>query len=325
MKSLSIVDSRDTYLNAALKKAKEDMSIALCNSFDTPQALKVIDELIGKANIHMSPTLNEGLDLLGLEAIGRWITKMVGIFGLDANATAPYAGLGWTRNVSDASLMPEQIVAPYADLHKKVKLQVVGLSLRSEVLDKLLAADVDSEFQSRLASGVTDPDALAVPYIRSVSQIRDEIRKIAPTSRYKSDILALSDQIRDYDLTNLGVYLDDAGAKSAQGAFIKFVPVAELLAQREEKAIKENERLAQKETAKLAREKEEAEKAEKAKIPPTEMFLQDARYSAWNENGLPTTMADGKEVAKSALKKLTKEWEKQKKVHEEWKAKAKGA
>jgi len=295
------------------------MTAALSNSFDTPQALRVIGELISKANIHMD-TSKDGIDLAGLESIGRWITKMVGVFGLDANAKAPYEGLGWANSASATDLTPDQIIAPYAEVNTQVRSQVAELALHSEVLDKLLAADVDSEFKYLVSSGTTVPESLALPYIRSVSRIRDEIRKLAPTSPSKKAILALSDQIRDTDLTNLGVYLDDAGADSLQGAFIKFVPKEELLTQREEKAAKEREKLAQKEAAKLAREKEESEKAEKAKLSPTEMF-KDERYSEWDEKGLPTKMADGKEVAKSALKKLGKEWERQKKVHEEWKAK----
>jgi len=301
------------------------MTIALCNSFDTPQALRVVDELISKANINMKSTTD--LDVPGLEKIARWVTKMVGIFGLDANASPPYDGLGWANektDVSDSNLTPDQIVAPYAAVHSKVKQQVLKLSLHSEVLDTLLAADVDSKFQSLVADGTKTPEALAMPYIRAVSEIRDEIRKLAPSSPSKKAILSLSDQIRDTDLTNLGVYLYDAGADSSQGAFIKFVPASELLAQREEKAAKEREKNAQKEAAKLAREKEEAEKAEKAKVPPTELF-KDERYSAWDDNGIPTKTSDGKEVTKSALKKLTKDWERQKKAHEDWKAKSGGA
>jgi cysteinyl-tRNA synthetase len=113
------------------------------------------------------------------------------------------------------------------------------------------------------------------------------------------------------------VYLDDRGED--QGAPIKFMPKEELLAQKEEKAAKECEKFAQKEAARVAREKLKAERAEKAKVPQTKMF-KDERYSAWDKDGLPTKTKDGEDVPKSALKKMKKDWEWQKKAHEEWKA-----
>jgi cysteinyl-tRNA synthetase len=313
LKSLSIQDG----LQASLDKAQKDMEAALSDSFDTPRAMRVLSELIKEVNIHISSRRADA-DIRGIEAAARWVTKMVGIFGLDANAKASYNGLGWANSAANSNLSPKETVAPFAAVFQKVKAEVEGLSLHSEPLDKLLAANIDSEFESLLAAGSTDPEALVMPYLRSVSRIRDEIRKLAPTSPSKKQILALSDRIRDDDLTNLGVYLDDRGED--QGALIKFVPKEELLAQREEKAAKEQEKLAQKEAARLAREKLELEKAEKAKVSPLDMF-RDERFSAWDVDGLPTKTKDGEDVPKSGLKKMKKDWERQKKAHEEWKAK----
>ena len=305
-------------LKATLEKAQAEMTSALSDSFDTPRAMRVLSELIRDTNSTIMDR-KTGLDIRGLEVIARWVTKMVGIFGLDANATPPYNGIGWASSLADGHTIPEDIVAPYAQVYQSVKAQVAELSLHSEVLDKLVATNIDSEFKSVVSTGTNDPEALAIPYLRAVSRIRDELRKLAPSSPSKKPILALSDQIRDTDLTNLGVYLDDRG--DDQGALIKFVPKEELLAQREEKAAKEREKVAQKEAARLAREKLEAEKAEKAKVKPEDMF-RDERYSEWDTEGIPTKTKDGEDVPKSQLKKMKKDWEKQKKAHDDWKAKA---
>ena len=48
------------------------------------------------------------------------------------------------------------------------------------------------------------------------------------------------------------------------------------------------------------------------------MFKSDAKYTEFDADGLPTKLADGNEVPKSQAKKLKKEWEKQKKLHEEY-------
>ena len=71
-------------------------------------------------------------------------------------------------------------------------------------------------------------------------------------------------------------------------------------------------------TARKAREKAEQEKWEKAKVPPQDMYKGDAKYQEWDAEGVPTKMADGSEVPKSQAKKLKKEWEKHKKLHEEY-------
>jgi cysteinyl-tRNA synthetase len=294
------------------------MRAALSDSFDTPRAMRVLYELIREANIHII-THKSDMDVRGLESIARWVTKMVGIFGLDANATPPYDGLGWATSASNSDLTAQEIVEPYYTVYQKVTGEVNNLALHSEILDQLMAVDVNAEFRTVESTGTKDPEALALPYVRAVSKIRDELRRIAPDQPTKKQILSLSDQIRDNDLTNLGVYLDDRPGD--QAALIKFIPKEELLAQKEEKAAKEREKLAQKEAARLAREKEELAKAEKAKVSPVDMF-RDERFSAWDEEGMPTKTKEGEDVPKSALKKLRKEWERQKKLHEEWKAKS---
>lgn len=303
--------------NLPSRKAQKEMETALTDSFDTPRAMRVLSQLITEANTNAHKA---DADVRGLEAVARWVTKIVGIFGLDANAKPPYTGLGWANSAASANLSPQETVAPFAAVLQKVKSEVESLALHSEILDKLLAANVDSEFESLATAGSKDPEALVMPYLRTVSRIRDEIRKLAPTSPSKKQILSFSDQIRDDDLTNLGVYLDDRS--EGQSALIKFIPKTELLAQREEKAAKEQEKAAQKEAARLAREKIEADKAAKAKVSPVDMF-RDERFSAWDEDGLPTKTKEGEDVPKSGLKKMKKDWERQKKVHEEWKAKVK--
>jgi cysteinyl-tRNA synthetase len=305
-------------LQTALDKAQKDLHTALTESFDTPRAMLTIQELIKESNIHMN-TQNSDVDVRGLGKVARWVTKILGIFGLDANAKAPYDGLGWISASTNSNLSPEDLVAPYATVFNNVKQEVEDMSLHAETLDKLLATDVNAQFASLVTAGTKDQETLALPYIRAIAKTRHELRKIAATSEHKKQILSLSDRIRDIDLTNLGVYLDDR--PNDQESLIKFIPKEELLAQREEKAAKEREKAAQKEEARLARERLEQEKIEKAKVNPLEMYKDD-RFSEWDAEGLPTKTKDGKDVPKSALKKLRKDWEKQKKAHEDWKAKA---
>ncbi|KAI4863215.1 tRNA synthetases class I (C) catalytic domain-containing protein [Hypoxylon rubiginosum] len=320
VKALSITDNKPQEgLWAELDQVKKDVETALTNSFDTPQVMRSIGEIVRKANVHIN-THKSDTDLEAVEAVARWITKIVGILGLDANATPPYEGLGWASTAAVANVDPSTAVKPYKDVFKAVSSDVQALDLpASDTITSLLSQSPDSEFDSLVAAGVRDPEQLGLAYLRAVSKLRDELRRLASTTspETKKSILSLSDRIRDFDLTNLGVYLDD---RPDQPSLIKFVPAAELIAAREEKSARDAEKARAKEEARRAREKAEEEKWAKARQPPEDMFKNDERYSEWDAEGVPTKMKDGSEVPKSQLKKLKKDWERQKKAYAEYQA-----
>lgn len=55
------------------------------------------------------------------------------------------------------------------------------------------------------------------------------------------------------------------------------------------------------------------------KIPPSEMFLsENDKYSKFDENGLPTHDAEGKELSRGQAKKLKKLFEAQGRLHQEY-------
>lgn len=313
VEKLSLIEKNS--LQSTLQNAQEELKNALSDSFDTPRAMKVIYELIRDANIYIN-THKASIDARELEKVARWVTKIVGIFGLDANARPPYEGLGWATSPKDGISDPNEAIAPFLKVYQTVRREIESLKVHSDALDALLQLDVDVEYSSVVSTGANDIETIAMPYLRAISRMRDELRRIAPTSSAKKQILSLSDRIRDDDLTNLGVYLDDR--PDGQASLIKFVPKAEILAQREEKAAKEREKAAQKEAARLAREKLEEEKREKAKISPMDMFRGDERFAEWDDEGMPVKMKNGEEVPKSQVKKLRKDWERQKKLWDEY-------
>ncbi|CAM9553486.1 unnamed protein product [Pylaiella littoralis] len=60
-----------------------------------------------------------------------------------------------------------------------------------------------------------------------------------------------------------------------------------------------------------------AEKEARKRVPPQEMFVaMTDLYSAFDDQGVPTTDQAGEPLSKSAIKKLKKEWDKQKKLYE---------
>lgn len=84
-----------------------------------------------------------------------------------------------------------------------------------------------------------------------------------------SEILALSDKLRDDDLAELGVLLDD---QEDGKALVKLVDREELLRSREEKLKAQAEKAAKKEALAKAKEEEKQKRLEKGKVPAEEMF-----------------------------------------------------
>ena len=307
-----------TGLLKELDIARKDLAAALANSLETPRAMQAILTLVNATNVYIKDT--KDFDLKEVASVARWITSIVGIFGLDSNAKAPYEGIGWAATISE-DVDPNTAVKPYVAAYEKVQQQAIGLEIPNELLASTVAQDPRPDFEHVLETGTRDIERLSLPYVSAVATMRHVLRKLvsSQTPEVKKKILELTDSIRDHELANLGVYLDDRA--DDQPALIKFIPAAELIAAREEKAAAAVEKAKKKEEARLEKERAAAEALEKAKVPPEEMFKTDERYSAFDGQGLPIRMKDGSDVPKSQVKQAKKLWDKQKKAHDDAKAK----
>jgi cysteinyl-tRNA synthetase len=171
------------------------------------------------------------------------------------------------------------------------------------------------------AGGGAGKEETLAPALDLIVKFRDEIRALAKSGADASALMAACDALRDDGLPTLGVKLDD---RADGGALWKLYGVEELkkeaAREKEAKAKKAEElRVKKEEAARKLREKEEA-----AKIPPGEMFKvgeHAGTYSKYDDDGVPTHLADGAEVAKAQRKKLAKFQAAQKKEHEKYLAK----
>eukprot|EP00360_Condylostoma_magnum_P001096 CAMPEP_0168313402 /NCGR_PEP_ID=MMETSP0210-20121227/1775_1 /TAXON_ID=40633 /ORGANISM="Condylostoma magnum, Strain COL2" /LENGTH=85 /DNA_ID=CAMNT_0008269663 /DNA_START=1550 /DNA_END=1807 /DNA_ORIENTATION=- len=58
---------------------------------------------------------------------------------------------------------------------------------------------------------------------------------------------------------------------------------------------------------------------EKARVPPTEMFLaKTEEFSEFDDKGIPTKDANGEVLKKSHRKRLEKEWKNQERLHKKF-------
>ncbi|XP_034243855.1 cysteine--tRNA ligase, cytoplasmic isoform X2 [Thrips palmi] len=160
-----------------------------------------------------------------------------------------------------------------------------------------------------------DLEETVMPYVRILAEFRDSVRTQA---RETKDVVILKqcDNLRDDILPTVGVRLEDREVPPAR---VKLVDRETLLKEREAKQKAEEAKAAEKERKKQELAQAAALKESKRKIPPTEMFLQETdKYSKFDENGLPTHDAAGKEISKGQQKKLQKLQAAQAKLYEEY-------
>ncbi|KAF9564747.1 cysteinyl-tRNA synthetase [Agrocybe pediades] len=171
------------------------------------------------------------------------------------------------------------------------------------------------------AGGNINREEILMPSLRVLSSFRDNVRKlaIAKGDDALKEILALCDKLRDNDLVPLGVALDD---QEDGKALVKLVPPADLIKAREEKRALAEAKAAKKATQVEAERQKRLQKIEKGRVAPGDLFkppnVPEGKYQSWNEEGIPLTDSEGKEISKNAVKKFQKEYAAQIKLHEEF-------
>lgn len=291
--------SSDKQLLDALENAKSELDKALCDSFNTPVAMRVLSDLVTEFN-----SAKTRLADATVLSTARWVTRIVTIFGLDSEGDlSDETRVGWSG----------------IDIPAPAKPYVYSISqLRDNLRQQARSGALDHGAIRQLAEGVSLPEPEAgessKPYKEVSESFVKDVEALADGKATASDFLTLCDKLRDTHLWNLGIYLEDRDPP--QHALVRPVDKA-LATQREEQRLASEA----KKQAKAKKEAEDAEKArlqaEKAKISHLEMFKTE-EYSEWDEQGIPTKDTSGEEVSKSKRKKLVKEWEKQKKLHETW-------
>lgn len=179
-----------------------------------------------------------------------------------------------------------------------------------------------------------------MPYLRVLSSFRDGIRQLAISKGdgAAKEILTLCDKLRDSDLVPLGVALDDQEGRSCLDsnqvqlitlslldgkALVKLVDPTELIRTREEKRAQVEAKAAKKAAAQELERQKKLKKLERGSVPPEQLFKppnvpEKGVYGSWDDRGLPLTDGEGKELSKNQTKRVQKEWEAQKRLHEEY-------
>ncbi|KAL8997808.1 MAG: hypothetical protein Q9169_002978 [Polycauliona sp. 2 TL-2023] len=290
-----------TSLETYLADAKSKFHAALTDSFNTSAAIQAISELITKYN-SLEPTT---IPFLQTKEIGLWITQMVNMFGLNGTAKIDSETIGWSGIDIPAYAMP------YLTLISRVRDQ-----LRQQAQTK---GPIDVEDVTEIRQIIRDTPlaetSKTAPYKKVVDGALESVSQLMGSKQSTASIMEVADRIRDEDLWNLGIYLEDR----ADSPTARIRPVTKEL--REAKDAQQAKKAAKKTLADRSKPTTAAAaptaKDDKRIVSPQELF-KDEEYSEWDADGLPTKDKEGNELTKSRGKKLKKQWDHQKRLHDQW-------
>ncbi|KAJ3552423.1 hypothetical protein NM688_g4157 [Phlebia brevispora] len=275
-------------LSARLDDAQGAFRAALCDSFNTPEALNILRDLVSATNVYIN-SRGANLEISVVERIARWVGSMLRMFGLGEGESSE---IGWGQEASEGgNINRDEVLMPY--------LRVLS-SFRDDVR-KVAIAKGDHALK----------DILTL-----CDRLRDD--DLVPLG------VALDDQEGKCCLAgseNPGP--DHNRVFVADGrALVKLVPAAELIRARDEKRALAEQKAANKAAKVEAERRKRLEKLEKGRVPPQELFkppnVPEGTYGSWNDDGIPLTDGDGNELSKSKVKKVQKDWANQNKAHEEF-------
>lgn len=300
-------------LGDALKDTEIRIYEALCDSFNTPDVMAAISTLISRFNT----TDRAIVSAEDVRDTAFFVTGMVNILGLNGKAPVEPQTIGWEGIdiPEDAKPFVGSIALMRDELRQAAIAKTVSQDAVETIVSKYAALPASSPEHGRQPRSYADifsdfrKNAIDVSIDRMHEDGKDETMKDP-----SKEILALCDRVRDVDLWKVDIYLEDR-----EGAPALVRPVTKGLREaRQEK----DDRAREKEDARRRREKEAREKLEKGRLSHLVMFMPPeaigAEFVEWDEEGMPTRTATGEAVAKARLKKLRKDWERQKKAHEQW-------
>lgn len=258
---------------------QKSIHAALCDSINTPQAMNLLLELVNKTNVHI-------------------------------------------RDKSSAGEKCNTMVLSKVASYITKMLRIFGVIESKD--DKILGFPATDLVNGSAQSS----EEQILPYLNVLSKFRDQIRDLARDKASHLEFLKACDNLRDNILPPIGVSLED---KTNASSIIKLMPPELIMAEQRKRSEREEEKKkAKQERERLAFQKK-LEKLEKGRIAPNEMFKlitnemknlslegRHPYYSEWDEQGIPTKDASGEPLAKSRRKKLQKEFDMQKKLHQEF-------
>lgn len=310
-------------LRSELERAIQRVDDALCDSFDTPRAMAAISQLITTFNTGMK---SSSIPLAEIRDSAIFVTQMVNIFGLNGDQSPDTEEIGWSG--IDIPESAKRFVEPLSAMRDELRQAAISKQISPELVEKIVS-DHPSPAEVAAPTGRPRPsfsrvfsefgkNAIATVAAASADSHALNGDTASASTNMNKEILSLCDRVRDVDLWALNVYLED---RENAPALVRPVTNGLKNARREKE-----EKARAKEEAKRKAKEAEQQRLERGRLPPRDMFKPPHcdEFAEWDEvTGLPIRMRDGSRLSDSRIKKLRKEWERQKKIHDIWLASVK--
>lgn len=109
-----------------LSRSKMAFRDALCDSFNTPEALRILRELVSRTNVYLN-SRGKALNMAVVEQSARWVGQMLRMFGLGEGEREE---LGWGTEQGDGSgVNRDEILLPYLRVLSSFRDGVRGLAI----------------------------------------------------------------------------------------------------------------------------------------------------------------------------------------------------
>lgn len=281
-----------------LAEAKDKFHSALTDSFNTSLAIQAISELITKYN-----SLEAGkIPFEQSKTVALWITQMVNMFGLNGTAKVDSETIGWS------GIDVPAFAKPYLTLISSIRDRLRQQAQKKGSID---VEDV-TDIRQTISDSPLAESAETAPYQKVLDHVLAMVSQLTGSKQSIGSIMGVADRIRDENLWDLGIYLEDR----ADSPTARIRPVTKELreAKDAQQAKKAKKSLADRSRTTTATP---AGRDDKRTISPQELFRNE-EYSAWDDDGLPLKDNEGNELTNSKRKKLKKQWDHQKRLHDQW-------
>ncbi|CAJ1337297.1 unnamed protein product [Effrenium voratum] len=280
-------------LAASVAACKDAIHSAILDNFATPKVVEAVSKLVLEAKATM-----DSLDacLAPVEKAAELVEFTMSMLGVEHLRVSKEPKEPWTKAVDTVAALRQEVrdLAKEKDTDKRKKLVQEAVAKASGGAKQARQDGLKDDMADAMDSFMKDLTSLEAP----------------------AKLLQRCDQVRDVEMVQLGVRLEDRGTDG----FIWMFDQREFMeAEQKEAEEKAKEATRQKIRNKLDQKQKELKVAEKAAISPAELFKNGSNsgvYGAFDAEGVPTTLSSGEELSAKKRKDLAKELAKQQKDFE---------
>ncbi|KAF8326622.1 uncharacterized protein EI90DRAFT_3146492 [Cantharellus anzutake] len=147
-------------LTEALHQTQHALREALCDSFNTPEALARLNSLVSLTNVYLGRgRSNVNIDVV--KKVAAWVTKMLRVFGL-GEGPLPLNGIGWgtvsSSQETDGPIDREAMLTPYISVLSRFRDDVRRLAISQAPAKEILSLSDRLRDQDLVPLGVALDD-----------------------------------------------------------------------------------------------------------------------------------------------------------------------